>query len=324
MRRPNCPPIVSACALALVVTVAGADTLGASGATRATAAVRQAPCTAADLAGTESGIPLMIQDPANESFPDSSDSLATLVTQHRYAAVVDESRATRFATATVGESVPVEGSVHVTGPSGLTLTPATKDFMTYYKFTAPAPGPLRLQATWQQDVTTYSPRPTTVTCAASAALDASVLAPKSVTTHARFYEGYRFELRVVNATPPDTRPVTALLRVRRDVATPPSAKGHVAARVTFNPLRAFDPSVAYRGSLKLHFGAESENGGVSVQVDPDGNFPRGTLLRLGFSVELIQGGRRVGGMRSGVVCRRVQFAGHSEPRCTHPGFAQQP
>jgi hypothetical protein len=83
-------------------------------------------------------------------------------------------------------------------------------------------------------------------------------------------------------------------------------------------------SVVYDASLKLHFGAESTNGGASVQVDPDGNFPFGTQLRFGFSVELRQGGRRVGGMRSGVVCNRVQFGGHSEPRCSHPGFAARP
>jgi hypothetical protein len=31
--------------------------------------------------------------------------------------------------------------------------------------------------------------------------------------------------------------------------------------------------------------------------------PQGRTVRFGFSVEIVQGGRRLGGMRSGAVCR---------------------
>jgi hypothetical protein len=217
----------------------------------------------------------------------------------------------------------VTGSVRVTGPAGLALTPMNKSFTDFYVFKAPAPGPLRFQATWQQEVSDRTSG-ATVICSAAATLDVLVVAPKLVLTRARFYGGYRFEVRVLNQTPPDPRPVTALLRVRPGIATAPPATGRATKSITFNPLHMGISSVVYDASLKLHFGAESTNGGASVQVDPDGNFPFGTQLRFGFSVELRQGGRRVGGMRSGVVCNRVQLATHSEARCSHPGFAARP
>lgn len=305
-------------ALPVALAAVAAVTTGSS------AAVLEPPaCTPSQLAGTREGIPLKILDPSSESFPDSDTSLATLVTGHRYAAVIDETRATRESTATEGSSVPVSGTVRVSAPSGLALTPATKDSTDYYVFNAPAPGTLRIQAMWQQEVSGVRSSASTI-CSATAALDAAVVAPNLVVTTARFYAGYRFEVRVRNRPPADPRSVTALLRVRRGVATPPPASGRVASRVSFDPLNPGAPSVAYRSALKLHFGAESDNGGVSVQVDPDGNFPHGTQLRYGFSLELRQGGRRVGGMRSGVVCRRVQFNGYSQPRCTHPGFTARP
>jgi|GEM_PF-4189490 len=306
-----------------VPALAGAIAVGAAGAAGSPAAVQEPPaCTAAQMAGTREGIPLLIQDPSDESFPEIN-ALATLVTGRRYAAVVDETRATREGTATVGSSVPVTGSVRVTGPAGLTLTPMNKSLTHFYAFKAPAPGPLRFQATWQQEVSDRTSG-TTVICSAAATLDVLVVAPKLVLTRARFYGGYRFEVRVLNQTPSDPRPVTALLRVRPGIATAPPATGRATKSITFNPLHMGSPSVVYYASLKLHFGAESTNGGASVQVDPDGNFPFGTLLRFGFSVELRQGGRRVGGMRSGVVCKRVQLATHSEARCSHPGFAARP
>jgi hypothetical protein len=118
--------------------------------------------------------------------------------------------------------------------------------------------------------------------------------------------------------------VTAILRVRRGVAVPPPASGGAAAQRGFNPLRPSSPNVVYYGALKLHFGIDTDRDRALVRVDPDGNFPRGSLLRFGFSVELRQGGRRVGGMRSGVVCKRVQIGGASQPRCSHPGFAPRP
>jgi len=156
------------------------------------------------MAGTREGIPLLIQDPSDESFPDIN-ALATLVTGRRYAAVVDETRATREGTATVGSSVPVTGSVRVTGPAGLTLTPMNKSLTHFYAFKAPAPGPLRFQATWQQEVEDRTSG-ATVICSAAATLDVAVVAPKLVLTRARFVyvsgQGDAgFELRVLNQTP---------------------------------------------------------------------------------------------------------------------------
>ncbi|MDX6514165.1 MAG: hypothetical protein QOE36_3669 [Gaiellaceae bacterium] len=307
----------------MIPALAGAIALGATGAAASPAALLDPPaCTAAQMAGTRDGIPLMVQDPADEEFPEAA-ALASIVVGRRYAVVIDETLATRESTATEGSSVPVSGTIHVTAPPGLTLTPGTKDFTDYYAFKAPGPGPLGIVATWQQEVSSVGSR-TNVICSASATLDVKVLATKLVAVRARFYEGYRFEVKVLTQSPADPRPVTALLRVRRGVAKVPAASGRVAAKVTFNPLHMGVPTVAYRASLKLHFGAESVNGGASVQVDPDGNFPRGTQLRFGFSLELRQGGKRVGGMRSGVICNRVQFNGYSQPRCSHPGFAPRP
>jgi hypothetical protein len=314
-----------------VPALAGAIAVGAAGAAGSPAAVQDPPaCTAAQLAGTREGIPVKIQDPSDPYFLGPEATLATLVTGRRYAAVVDETQATREGTATLGYSAPVTGSVRVTGPAGLALTPMTTRSTDFYAFKAPAPGPLRFQATWQQEVEDRISG-ATVICSAAATLDVAVVAPKLVLTRARFVYVYGqgdagFELRVLNQTPADPRPVTALLRVRPGIATAPPATGRATKSITFNPLHmgSYSRVLYVHGPLRLEFGAESTNGGASVQVDPGGNFPFGTQLRFGFSVELRQGGRSVGGMRSGVVCNRVQLATHSEARCSHPGFAARP
>lgn len=308
-----------------LVTAAGAIGL-ATGAAAGPIAVAQAPpraCNAEDMAGTRNGVPLKMQDPAADGFPRTEETVARLVSAHRYAAVIDESLATREATPTKGSSSPVTGSVLVTGPTGLALARKTKGSTVFYAFKAPAATRLRFQVTWQQEVSSTPGSPVEI-CAAAAPFDISVVEPKLVRTRARFVGGYRFALFVLNQSPPDARPVTAILRVRRGSPVPPPASGRAASTVTFNPLQVRSRGVIYYGALQLHFGVEGSNSGATVRVDPDGNFPPGTQLRFGFSVELRQGGHRVGGMRSGVVCRRVRIRDHTEPRCKHPGFAARP
>lgn len=330
-------------ALAVGLGLAGVNVAGAGGQTGLAAAAQDAPpCTADQMAGTRQGIPLMILDPTEQGFPDLSDSLATLVAGGRYAAVVDTSRATREGTPTDGSSVPVRGSVQITAPAGVALTRTGDTYTESYSFTAPAPGPLRFQATWQQEVSGPPPRSSnpTVTCSAAAALDVLAIARKPVLTSARFHAdhgigGAWFEALVLNQTPPDQGRVTAVLRVRPGVASAPAATGRATKSLTFNSVHfgVCCPLATYvRAPLRLRFEVDSAAGGATVVVTPgiDGlTFPVGRQLRFGFSLELRQAGHRVGGMRSGAVCTRVQISNrrqgrHTEMRCDHPGFAARP
>jgi hypothetical protein len=61
-----------------------------------------------------------------------------------------------------------------------------------------------------------------------------------------------------------------------------------------------------------------------VEIDPYGNIAFGRPLLFAFSIEAIQNGRRIGGMRSGAKCRRKQFSGHSAVKCSPVGLKQQP
>jgi hypothetical protein len=330
-------------ALAVGLGLAGLNFADAGGPTSLAAAAQDLPpCTAEQMAGTRQGNPLVILDATEEGFPDlNNDSLATLVAGGRYAVVVDTSRATREATPTDGSSVPVQGSVQITAPAGVGLTRTGDKYTEAYSFTAPAPGPLRFQATWQQEVS-GPPRSSdpTVTCSAAAALDVLAVARKPVLTSARFHAdhgigGAWFEALVVNQTPPDQGRVTAVLRVRPGVASAPAATGRATKSLTFNSvdLGVCCPLATYvRAPLRLRFEVDSAAGGARVVVTPgiDGlTFPVGRQLRFGFSLELRQAGHRVGGMRSGAVCTRIQISNrrqgrHTEMRCDHPGFAARP
>jgi hypothetical protein len=328
--------------LAFGLGLAGVNFASAGGQTGLAAAAQDPPpCTAEQMAGTRQGIPLMINDATVEGFPDlNNDTLATLIAGGRYGAVVDTSRATRERTDTDGPSAPVEGSVRITAPAGVALTRTGDKYTEAYLFTAPGPGPLRFQATWQQEVSGSRSSDPTVTCSAAAALDVITVARKPVLTSARFHAdhgigGAWFEALVLNQTPPDRGRVTAVLRVRPGVASAPAATGRATKSLTFNSvdLGVCCPLTTYvRAPLRLRFEVESGAGGARVVVTPgiDGlTFPVGKQLRFGFSLELRQAGHRVGGMRSGAVCTRVQISNrrqgrHTEMRCDHPGFAARP
>jgi FAD/FMN-containing dehydrogenase len=57
-----------------------------------------------------------------------------------------------------------------------------------------------------------------------------------------------------------------------------------------------------------------------VSLDPF--VPQGRTVRFGFSIEIVQGGKRLGGMRSGAICSiRFSSRAHRHYRaCTPVGF----
>ena len=220
--------------------------------------------------------------------------------------------------------VPYIASVQVTGPPAVpvrSIDPRGPEF----EFTTAAAGTLRLTMTWQQEL--FDSRSNLVgVCAVTAPIDLAVLNPRPPKLTARFLSHLVFELRLSNRVDPlDTRSVTVLLRIRRGRATPPSARGRSAARYTFS-------AEGFSGGSKQHtifnvatFEARGTNGATLVGVIPDTTGLRpGRQLRFGFSVEVRQGGRRIGGMRSGVICHLKLTRLGAEPRCSHPGFRGRP
>ena len=89
--------------LAAAALVTGLSTTPAG----STAAAQAAPraCTADDFAGTKTGIPLKLMDPAIGDFPDNGPTVTRPSSGHRYAAVVDDTLATREQTTTKGSSI---------------------------------------------------------------------------------------------------------------------------------------------------------------------------------------------------------------------------
>lgn len=279
-------------------------------ASAASAAASRA-CTADDLRGVLA--PAMLRDHGL----DTQDGPLTAGT--RYRVVVVQERANG------DQSRPVDGSVAVSAPDGPALQPLTEDGRPAYDFTPQAAGSVRLVVTWEQEVGSYRSGDV---CAASQAFDLPVLAPTRATVSGRFLRGggdfgSSFALKLSGRAPQDPSPVTVVLRARRGTTTPPAATGKALATFTFRP--DGDGTFTSRAiTRRLARTFQVDSTGSGLRLHPYPNIAFGRTLRFAFSIEVLQGGRRVGGLRSGASCRRIQFRQRSAVKCRAVGLRQRP
>lgn len=294
----------------------------------------QAPpraCSAADLAGTRT--PAIVEEDA----PDGVET-ATLRTGKAYrASVIPEYG--------IGDDVSVrDGSVVVTGPPGLALTPRLDEDSgrQVFAFTPAAVGPLRLQVSWVAEL--GPPGAPDDACAATAAIDLTVAAPQLISTRAIFtkrHGGYptKWTLRLVppplgGLSPRDARdpsPIKVLVRLRTGTTRPPKPQGraryrisyrYVSGRDSLSPRRRNGPGYLQRIYSNLDWD------GRGVVLQSNANVPR-KGVRFAFSIEVRQAGRRIGGLRSGASCRSFRYrrsdgAMRTTSSCKRPHYAARP
>ena len=287
--------------------VRGLPSVGAAGG--ADAASRA--CTAEDLEGVRA--PTQLGDGALDTHDEP------LVAGTRYRVVVVQERA-------IGDrSHPVDGSIAVSAPNGPPLESTMEGRRPAYDFTPAQAGTVRLVVTWEQEV---GPPGSGDVCSAAQTFDLSVLEPTAPEVEGRFRRGARtfessFILRLRGTAPQDPAKVSVILRARRGTTRPPAPRGPAFARFTFTPSGRghLEGSSLTRGFGRAFYVIQRRNG---LLIYPYENIPFGRTLRFAFSIEVTQDGRRIGGVRSGASCRRIQFPGHSAVKCRAVGLKQRP
>lgn len=272
-------------------------------------------CTPTDLAGTTTPIEIA------EDTPDQNSAAVLALGKPYVAVVLPEQAISRDS----GRNTDLRsGSARVTGPSGLVITERDDNDSGRHVFAfAPVTeGTLHLDLAWVLDID--KGRPTADACAATAALDLPVRAKQRITTKASFLgsppsngsrlAGYYldFMLPARNGLTAkdarDTSPVTVLVRLRRGTTTPPKPTGRATYKVTYRYDSAAEflntPGQGPNYVAKYFSNITWDSSGVQIGCNP--NAPRGGL-RYGVSVEVRQGGQRVGGMRGGGICKSERF-----------------
>lgn len=269
------------------------------------------PCTAQDLQGSRA--PAMLRDHGL----DTQDG--PLVAATRYRVVVVQELA--FG----DEARPVDGSVVVSAPNGPALQPTTEDDRPAYDFTPPAAGSVRLVVSWQDEV---GPSGSGDICQASQSFDIAVVAPALPTVAGRFRRGGHalgssFLLQLHGTSPQVPGTVEMILRARRGTTRPPAPRGRALGRFRF--VASADGDFEARSSVhRLAHTFTADTTGSGIEIYPEVNIPFGRKLRFAFSVEVVQDGKRLGGLSSGATCRRIQFRGHSAVKCRAVGLRKQP
>jgi hypothetical protein len=267
------------------------------------------PCTADDLRGSRT--------PADRGDINIESNKDPLIVGTRERIVVVQEYA-------IGDSArPVDGSVVVTAPNGPPLGATTVDGRPAYEFTPTAAGTVRIVVSWDDEIGSSGDR-----CSASQAFDLTVLAPTRPTFHGSFSSGPRtfdssFRFRLFGKFPQDPAKVSVILRARKGTTRPPRPRGRALGRFSFTPTGdgKFMTSNVDR-DLPGVFSTDISNDGFRMYMNP--NMPFGRTIRFGFSVEVVQNGKRLGGMRSGAKCRRKQFSGHSAIKCHAVRLRQRP
>jgi hypothetical protein len=268
------------------------------------------PCTADDLRGSRTPADL-------GEINIETTSKDPLIAGTRYRVVVVQEYA-------IGDNAqPVDGSVVVTAPNGPPLAATTENGRPAYDFTPTAAGTVRIVVSWDERVGSSGD-----TCSASQPFDLTVLEPTVPTFRGSFSPGPRtfdsfFRFRLFGKFPQDRAKVSVILRARRNTTRPPAPRGRAVGRFTFTPTGDghFMTSSLDR-DLSGIFGTDIANDGFRIYTLP--NQPFGRTIRYAFSVEVVQNGKRLGGMRSGAKCRRKQFRGHSAIKCRAVGLKQKP
>jgi hypothetical protein len=266
-----------------------------------------------------------------------------LVAGHKYHAerVIERAIGEYPAGSPYRQSSAKEGSIFVTGPAGLALTerPETNDFRGGYEFTAPRAGSLTLTVTWIQELQAQSGA-SAGECAATAPITLPVFALKPARVSSVKFARSRtvrisggdfgitddqFQLVVSTAAAPaDPAPVYVVLRVRAGRASAPPLRSAPAKRVRLSRLHTFRRAGLSLDSITLDGPRHAFIPAVAVGLDSF--VPLGRTVRFGFSLAIEQGGRTLGGMRSGAICR-IAFsrrANRHYRHCTPVGFAKRP
>lgn len=268
-------------------------------------------CTAEDLQGGRA--PAMLGGYGL----DTQDGPLTAGTRYRVDVVPERAISDR--------GQPVDGSVAVAAPDGPPLARTDEDGRPAYDFTPAQGGTVRIVVSWEQEI---GSRGSGDVCAASQTFELPVLEPTVPAVAGRFSRGgsvfgSSFALRLRGAAPQDPGTVTVVLRARRGTTTPPPAAGRAFARFTFRP----DGDGGFEGravTRRLARTFQADTTGDGVRIFPYPNIAFGRTLRFAFSVEVVQNGRRIGGMRSGASCRRIQFRQRSAVKCRAVGLRQRP
>ena len=269
------------------------------------------PCTADDLRGSRTPADL-------GSVNIETAAKDPLIAGTKYRIVVVQEYA-------IGENAqPVDGSVVVTAPSGPPLQATSEDGRPAYDFTPAGAGTVRIVVSWDERVGTSG----NDVCSASQAFDLTVLEPTAPTFRGSFSAGPRtfdsfFRFRLFGKSPQDPGKVSVILRARRNTTRPPPPRGRAVGRFTFTPTGdGHFMTTSGDRALRGIFGTDIANDGFGIYMEP--NLPFGRTVRFAFSVEVVQNGKRLGGMRSGAQCRRKQFTGHSAIKCRAIGLKQRP
>jgi hypothetical protein len=232
-----------------------------------------------------------------------------------------------------------EGSIVVTAPAGVTLTekPETDDFRGGYEFTAPKAQSVTFTVTWIQELQNQSGT-SAGECQATAQITLPVFALKQARVssvkflrHHLIRSGGNFVMSddffqlVVTpaAAPADPAPVYVVLRLRAGRALAPSANAAPFKRIRLDKLHSID-----KGGLLLDDDSVEGPGDTFRPALNVGRtyFKQRSTVRFGFSVEIVQGGRSLGGMRAGASCR-FAFSSRAHRhyrRCAVVGFAKHP
>ncbi|HEY8583271.1 MAG TPA: hypothetical protein VIL49_09995, partial [Capillimicrobium sp.] len=218
------------------------------------------------------------------------------------------------------EATPIDATFTVTGPDGLALEPTKVDRRPAWRFAAPPTGPLTLTARWHMDAR-YVPGDV---CAASQELTLPVQALRPVIVgRPRFDpdgpvmpDALELPFRAPELV--DARPLSVRLWLEAGATAPPAPKGRPtrAATIVFDEATGrLERGRGLDSGWIAALGLNAEIASDGVRVSPHSQIPVGSAQRFGMTVELRQGGRRLGGMQAGAVCRRVQLRGRSTFRC---------
>jgi hypothetical protein len=239
------------------------------------------------------------------------------------------------------QSSAKEGSIAVTGPAGVTLTPRpeTDSFRGGYEFTTPrGPKSLTFTVTWIQQLQARSGA-SAGECAASATITLPVFTLQlSRVTNVRFFPhrvarvvgGFAvsddfFQLVVRDAAEPkDPAPVYVVVRVRTGRAVAPSARSKVFRRVRLSRLHTISKGGMSVDDATIDGPNDTFLTGVTVSLNSF--VGQGRTVRFGFSIAIEQAGRVLGGMRGGAVCR-IRFLSRANRHyraCSPHGFAKHP
>jgi hypothetical protein len=226
-----------------------------------------------------------------------------------------------------GGSPVVDDSIRVSDPGGSLLVVPGAPLPTFTLTTAGA-GVLALTFAWDQEVQDARGN-VTGRCTGSGVATLQVADPSLVRLRAQKGVDFLALIIKLGLAPQSNAPLVYELRVRKGRAAPPSLATKPLARLRFKAGQLGPgPSIDNTLFPIVVFRTESISEGAAVVAHPY-PFDVGKHLRYGISIRAVQGGKVVGGVRSGVDCRYTLRAAPGggkayQVTCRYPGFAFKP